>query len=190
MPVNVVIHQPAPINVRVVATQTASPSTKKSTLTRSGRGLLLVQKSSAALSSRPPPKRRDCLRPKSFRIGSVKCPNWCCPASCLVIATVLSELHSQSKASLDRGVKQTLLPTALATRRGHPGDLRIKADRQQSTLLQAVILTQPICGLVRRRLSCSETDIGYSHSASLRTIVFSAFQLSQTGPLPDRFGRS
>ena len=57
----------------------------------------------------------------------------------------------QRQTSLNGRITELLLPTALAAWWRCPNHLRIKPDRQQSTLLQAVIVRRPILGLLLRR---------------------------------------
>ena len=57
----------------------------------------------------------------------------------------------QRQTSLNGSITELLLPTALAAWWRCPNHLRIKPDRQRSTLLQAVIVRRPILGLVLRR---------------------------------------
>ena len=56
----------------------------------------------------------------------------------------------QSQARLNGRVAGSLLPSAPSIRRWHPDHLKVKPDRQRSTLLQTVIVRQPVCRLVLR----------------------------------------
>ena len=69
--------------------------------------------------------------------------------SCLAKRHAKQDLQRQT--SLNGGITELLLPTALAAWWRCPNHLRIKPDRQRSTLLQAVIVRRPILGLVLRR---------------------------------------
>ena len=57
----------------------------------------------------------------------------------------------QRQTSLNGGITELLLATALAVWRRQPNHLWIKPDQQRSALLQAVIVRRPILGLVLRR---------------------------------------
>jgi hypothetical protein len=69
--------------------------------------------------------------------------------SCLAKRRAKQDLQRQ--ASLNGGITELLLPTTLAAWWRCPNHLRIKPDRQRSTLLQAAIVRRPILGLVLRR---------------------------------------
>ena len=69
--------------------------------------------------------------------------------SCLAKRHAKKDLQRQT--SLNGGITELLLPTALAAWWRCSNHLRIKPDRQRSTLLQAVIVRRPILGLVLRR---------------------------------------
>ena len=76
------------------------------------------------------------------------------PQQALDEPSYLAKRHAkqdlQRQASLNGGITELLLPTALAAWWRCPNHLRIKPDRQRSTLLQAVIVRRPILGLVLR----------------------------------------
>lgn len=61
---------------------------------------------------------------------------------------VQPEQHLHRQASLDSGVAETVLSTALAVWRWHPDHLGIKPNRQRPSLLQTVIVRLPVSGLV------------------------------------------
>ncbi len=61
------------------------------------------------------------------------------------------EQHLQGQTGLDRRIAELRVPAAFASRSRCPDHLRIKPDRQRSTLPQAVIARRPVRGLILRR---------------------------------------
>lgn len=59
------------------------------------------------------------------------------------------------RAGLDRGITETVPPTALAARRRHPDHIRIKPDQKRSSPPQRCILRRPVPGLILRRGSAA-----------------------------------